>query len=70
MIVPAGAVPLTCTTIVNVAVAAEANAAFVAVIVPVPPTAGVVSDQPADAVADTNVVFAGMTSVSETFCAF
>src|SRR5437870_1041070 len=59
---------LTFTTRENVAVAPDANVAMVAVTVPVPPTAGVVSENagPAVCIIETNVVFAGIASVNET----
>ena len=41
----------------------------VLVIVPVPPAVGVVFDQPVGLTNDTNVVFAGIASLSETLCA-
>ena len=41
----------------------------VQVAVPVPPTGGVVHVQPAGAASETNVVFAGTLSVSETLVA-
>jgi long-subunit acyl-CoA synthetase (AMP-forming) len=64
---PAGAVVATVS--VNVALAAFASVAMVQVIVPVPPTAGVVQLQPPGDESDVNVVFAGSVSVSETLCA-
>ena len=67
MVEPFG-VPLpTLTTTVKLAGAPVGKSGFVAVMVPVPPTAGVVVDQPAGAVIDTNVVFGGRESVTETF---
>ena len=42
---------------------------IVATIAPVPPTTGVIVVQPRAAVNDTNVVSAGMASLSVTFCA-
>src|SRR2546423_12788529 len=66
--VPSGVSALTLTTSVNVALAPAANVARVAVTVPVPPTGGVVrvNAGPLSWVKDTNVVFAGMTSVIVT----
>ena len=59
---------MTLTTSVNVALAPAANVPRVAVTVPVPPTGGVVrvNAGPLSWVKDTNVVFAGMTSVIVT----
>ena len=54
--VPGGFVALACTTIGNVAVPPGANVAFVHVIVPVVPTAGVVQLQPDGVARETNVV--------------
>jgi len=67
----AGALELTSTTNVNVAVAPGASVAAVAVNVPVPPTAGFdsVKAGPAVCAADTNVVFAGTASLSDTLLA-
>src|SRR5262245_18819580 len=62
-----GVFRLTFTTIVNVAVSPAATVAFVNVIVPVPPTAGVVLVHPFPATEiDTNVVFGGIGSVTTT----
>jgi hypothetical protein len=66
MIEPTGAPELTCTTSVNVAGDAAIRVGFVAITVPLAPTAGAVTVQPAGAVKDTNVVFAGVRSVMET----
>ena len=64
------AVPgLTLTTSVNVAEAVAARLGLVTVMVPVPPTLGVVGVQPAGAVNDTNVVFVGIVSCSDTVLA-
>jgi hypothetical protein len=63
---PTGAPELTCTTSVNIADDAAMRVGVVAITVPLPPTAGALTVQPAGAVNDTNVVFAGVTSVSET----
>ena len=66
-IVAAGdATSSTRTTRVNVATAADSSVVAAAEIVPVLPAAGVVAVQPAGAVNETNVVFAGTSSVSET----
>src|SRR6185369_7779037 len=61
-----GVLRLTFTTIVNTAVWPAATVAFENVIVPVPPTAGavVVHPLPVVTVADTNVVFGGIGSVT------
>jgi hypothetical protein len=60
------------TVIENVAEAPLANDASVQVIVPVPPTDGVLQENTGPVVCDseTKVVFAGTASVSETLCAF
>jgi hypothetical protein len=60
------------TVIENVAEALGANVTSEQVIVPVPPTEGVVQEKsgPVDCDSETKVVFAGMVSVSETFAAF
>ena len=67
--VSTGVVVVTWTTSVNVAVAPDAIVAVVAVTVPVPPDGGTTGVQPAGAANETNVVFAGMTSLSATVCA-
>ena len=69
IVVPTGVAALTCTTRVNVAVADTMSELFVDVTFPVAPTAGVVLIQPAGAVNETNVVLAGIASVSETLVA-
>jgi hypothetical protein len=56
-------------TSVNVPLAPLASVAMLAVTVPVPPTAGVVSVQPGDAVIEVKVVPAGRGSLIETFAA-
>jgi hypothetical protein len=68
-VLPAGA-PL-CSVSVKAAVAPFTNVPMVQVIVPVPFGAGVVqlNAGPLVCVSDANVVFAGMTSVSETVSA-
>ena len=63
--VPFAAEASTLTTMVKVWLPTAA-APFVAVMVPVPPTAGVVALKPAGAVNDTKVVLAGMLSLSVT----
>src|SRR5205809_2479077 len=65
-VVPLAVVALTLTISVNVAVAAGVIVAIVDWSVPVPPTGGVVEVQVAGAVNETNVVFAGMASLSVT----
>ena len=66
MLVPAGVAALTCTTSVKFDVDPATTFPLSAVTGPVAPTAGVVVVQPAGAVNETNVVFAGRTSLSET----
>src|SRR5205809_1128568 len=70
IVVPSGAPESTFTMIVNVAASPAAEVALANAIVPVPP-AGTesVRDQPAGVVAETNVVLAGVASVSVTVCA-
>src|SRR5713226_4949969 len=71
IVVPLVVEELMFTTSVNVAVAPAARVALVAVTVPVPPTAGVVSVNagPEVCIIETNVVFVGVESVSEMFWA-
>src|SRR5207245_6137948 len=69
MIVPPGTPAPTATTSVNVADVAALSDGSVAVTVPEAPTAGVDAVQPAGAEKETNVVFGGTPSVSETFAA-
>ena len=61
---PAGRLGETRTTTVKLAEAPEASAAIVPLIVPVPPTAGLVrlNDGPEVCVSETKVVLAGTTS--------
>ena len=68
---PLGVAALTLTTSEKVAVAPAARVAMFAVIVPVPPTAGEVIEEPGPEVCitETKVVFAGVESVRETLCA-
>ena len=68
---PSGALPETAATIVNVAVALEAMLAFVQVMVPFVPAVGLVqlNAGPVFWTVETNVVFAGSASVSETLVA-
>jgi hypothetical protein len=68
IVVRSGVFAFTFTTRVKLAVAPAANVAIVHVTVPVPPTAGLVheKDGPAVWVIDTNVVFVGVASVTET----
>ena len=69
LIDPPGVAGLTCTTSVKFEVDPAATLALSAVTGPVAPTAGVVAAQPAGAVNDTNVVFGGRTSLSDTVAA-
>jgi hypothetical protein len=70
MIVPLAVAALTLTTMVNTCgPAAEVSVALVNVIAPVPPGDGVVGVHPAGAEAETNVVFVGVESETETFTA-
>ena len=69
IVVAFGVLALTFTTIVNIAVSPEATVALEKTTFPVPPTAGVAVIQPAGAVADKNVVFAGTASVTVTVLA-
>ena len=66
IIVPSGVLGDTNTTTVNVAEAPDASVAIVPLIVPVPPTAGLVKVNagPESCASDTNVVLAGTTSDS------
>ena len=68
MVVPVGTFAFALTMIVNVAEAAAAREVAVKVMVPVPPAGGVVAVKagPEACVSDTNVVFAGTTSVKDT----
>src|SRR5215212_7313750 len=68
MMVPPATEPSTATTSVKTLLPVVTEA-FVQVIVPVPPTAGVAHDQPAADASETNVVFAGTSSLSETVAA-
>ena len=63
MIDPFGIAALVLKTNVSVALLSAARVADVHVIVPLPPTDGVVQFHPAGAVAETKVVLAGMVSV-------
>src|SRR5438094_509328 len=69
MLVPVGVLALTWTTTTKVDEAPAASVAEVPVIVPVPPTAGLVTVKvgPLLCVSDTKVVFVGMLSVSTAF---
>ena len=71
MFVPLGVLGLTSTTTVNVAEAPAARVASLPLIVPVPPTAGLVKVKvgPLVWLSETKVVLAGMLSVSCTFWA-
>src|SRR5947199_396373 len=68
LIVPVAA-GSTSTTAVKLAEPPAANVARVTVTVPVAPTAGVVALHPAGVVTETNVVPAGVASVTDTVCA-
>src|SRR5262245_14085040 len=70
-LVPLGVLELTFTTTVNIADAPTARLEIVHVIVPVPPTAGLVQANagPLVCVSETKVVLAGMLSVSCTLWA-
>lgn len=65
---PPGAAAFTFTTSVNAAVA-SANDELLQLTVPGAPTAGVVHDQPAGDVSETNVVPAGNASLRVALCA-
>src|SRR6266446_2161491 len=71
MLEPLGVLALTWTTIVNVADAPAARVASVPVIVPVPPTGGLVKVKvgPLVWLSDTKVVLVGTLSLSCTFWA-
>src|SRR2546427_4857391 len=71
MNIPLLAPSLTFTTSVNLAVALEPNVAMLQPTVPVPPTGGVlqVNAGPLFCASETNVVFAGMSSLTHTFWA-
>jgi hypothetical protein len=71
IVVPLGVSALTLTTRVKLALAPAAKVAMAQVTVPVPPTAGLVQAKagPAVCVIDTNVVFVGVASLSETLWA-
>src|SRR6266849_2125991 len=62
IVVPLGVAAFTFTTIVKVAFAPLARVGSLQVSAPVPPTAGATHENPAGAVTDTNVVFAGVLS--------
>src|SRR5260221_133696 len=68
-LVPAGVLELTWTRTVKVAEAPAARVGAVPLIVPVPPTGGLLNAKAGPLVwlSDTNVVLAGMASVSCTF---
>ena len=69
IVVPLDVFPFTFTTRLKVALAPDVNVAMVHVTVPLPPNAGLVQVKagPTVWVIDTNVVFAGVASPSETF---
>src|ERR1044072_168624 len=71
IVVPPATVPGTLTTMVKTAVSPEGTEALVNTTLPVPPTEGAAVPQPLPVVtvAETNVVFAGTASVSETLTA-
>ena len=66
---PFGVAAFTLTTSVKIALAPLASEGFVSVIVPVPPTAGVVAVQSLGCDSDTNVVPAGKVSLTDTLAA-
>src|SRR5438552_18122167 len=68
IVVPFGVFAFTLTTRLKLAFAPAANGEIVQVTVPVPPSAGLVheKDGPAVCEIDTNVVFAGVASLSDT----
>ena len=57
------------TVTVNDPAEPAANVPIVHVMVPVPPTAGLVQSHPSGALTDSNVVFSGVPKVSRTFAA-
>src|SRR5438132_1155091 len=71
IVVPLGVFEFTLTTRLKLALSPAANVAMVHVTVPVSPGAGLAQAKagPAVCVIDTNVVFAGVASLSETFWA-
>src|SRR6266851_5087794 len=71
IVVPLAVFAFTFTTRVKLALAPAANVAMVQLSVPVPPGAGLVQEKagPAVCVIETNVVFAGVASLSETLWA-
>ena len=71
MVPPFGVLDSDCTTTVKLAEAPEASVAMVPLMVPVPPTAGLVmvNAGPEVCASETNVVLAGMMSDSNTVCA-
>src|SRR5581483_147916 len=71
IVAPLAVLALTLTTMVKTAVSEAATVAFEKTMLPVPPTAGLVVDQPVPVVttADTKVVFVGTASVTVTVCA-
>src|SRR2546430_17347660 len=71
IVVPLGVFALTFTTRLKLALAPAANVAIAHVTVPVPPAAGLVQVNagPLICATDTNVVFAGVASLSEAFWA-
>ena len=71
IVVPSGVVVATRTTTVKLAEAPEASVAMVPLMVPVPPTAGLVmvNAGPEVCESETNVVLAGMMSDNKTVCA-
>src|SRR5689334_15132693 len=71
IVAPFAVFGLILTTIVNVAASPAKEVALEKTMLPVPPTAGALVDQPAPTVtlAETNVAFAGTASVTVTVCA-
>src|SRR5262245_2278056 len=71
IVAPLAVFGLMLTTIVNVAASSANDVALEKTMLPVPPTAGALTDHPAPTVtaAETNVALAGTASVTVTVCA-
>src|ERR1043165_10268718 len=71
IVAPFAVLGLILTTIVNVAASSASDVALEKTTLPVPPTAGALTDHPAPTVtaAETNVALAGTASVTVTVCA-
>lgn len=69
IVVPAAVATFTFTTNGKLLTLPDARVVAVQEILPVPPTAGVTQDQPTGTPSETNVVFAGTVSVSESVAA-